>query len=119
MPDYSIITHGDLEARLERQQPDNEDRRAGFALVNVLGPESFAKEHIPGSINIPRGQEGEFTRRFDKDKEIVVYCASSTCDASPEVAGDLAERGFENVRDYEAGLADWKNHGNAIEGRAA
>ncbi len=30
--------------------------------------------HIPGSINIPQGNEDEFERRFAKDKEIIVYC---------------------------------------------
>ncbi|HSN71832.1 MAG TPA: rhodanese-like domain-containing protein [Steroidobacteraceae bacterium] len=105
----------ELKRRYDLEKPDNEDRLEGYALVNVLGPESHAKEHIPCSINIPKGQEDEFERRFDKDKEIVVYCASFECDASPTVASRLAERGFTKVRDYEGGIGDWKISGNRVE----
>ncbi|MGQ0593864.1 MAG: rhodanese-like domain-containing protein [Gammaproteobacteria bacterium] len=35
--------------------------------------------HIPGSINMPHDTEHLFERRFAKDKEIIVYCASPDC----------------------------------------
>lgn len=109
-----------LHERLRRERPDNEDPNKGWALVNVLPEDAFREEHIPASINIPKGEEDEFERRFDKDKEIVVYCASPECDASPIVAKVLAARGFRNVGDYEAGMSDWKDAGFPVEsGRAA
>jgi rhodanese-related sulfurtransferase len=119
MTSYEEIGHADLETRLESKELDNEDRKSGFALVNVLAPEAFEKERIPGSINIPKGQEDEFEKRFDARKEIVVYCASPTCDASPKVAEALSQRGFERVFDYAGGLSDWKQAGHETEGRAA
>ncbi|MDY6769783.1 MAG: rhodanese-like domain-containing protein [Candidatus Nanohaloarchaea archaeon] len=80
-----------------------------FVLVNVLSPEQFEEEHIPGSINIPLDQvEQEFPERFDRDEDIVVYCASESCQASPKAAEKLESMGFTNVADYEGGLADWK-----------
>ena len=56
------------------------DARSDFKLVNVLSRDSFAKVHIPGSINVPL-KEDNFEKRFtevvpDKNARIVVYCSS-------------------------------------------
>lgn len=120
MPDTQIdtISEDTLLNRLKLEPADNEDASKGFALVNVLGKEQFAKEHIPNSINIPKGQEDEFEKRFERDKEIIVYCASPECDASPSVAKDLQQRGFKHVRDFEGGITSWKDVGGSVEGNA-
>lgn len=112
------ITRPELNRLIADARPDNTNPDEGFALVNVLEPEQFAREHIPASINIPVGDEQEFEKRFSKEKDIVLYCASTECDASPTVAKRLVEKGFTNVFDYEAGMRDWKDAGGAVEGNA-
>lgn len=112
---YETVTAEELGKRLDEPGPDNDDPDHGFALVNVLGEEAFEKEHIPSSINIPKGNEDEFEKRFAKDKPIVVYCASPECDASPEVASELTSRGFGHVYDFEAGMSGWKKAGLPVE----
>lgn len=75
--------------------------RAGkedFVLINVLPEEDFKKEHIRTSINIPQDSE-DFVETVEKvaggkDGEVVVYCASFDCPASPEAAKKLDEAGF-------------------------
>lgn len=116
---FEQMTRGELEHLLQRQKPDNESESTGYALVNVLQPESFEEEHIPGSINIPADQPDRFEDRFAKDKEIVLYCASESCDASPTAARRLVERGFSKVYDYEAGMKGWKDADNPVEEKAA
>jgi rhodanese-related sulfurtransferase len=106
---YGTLTTEELEGRLKTQHPDNRNPREGFALINVLGADSYEKEHIAGSINIPAEEIDEFERRFEKDKEIVVYCASPECSASPKAAAELSGRGFRRVLDYEGGMRAWKN----------
>lgn len=113
------ITRQQLEHLLQRQRPDNKNEDVGYALVNVLQPESFEEEHIPGSINIPLGDEEKFEQRFAKNKEIIVYCASESCDASPKAARELRERGFAKVYDYAKGMKDWKQADNPVEGKTA
>lgn len=113
--EMETISQAELSKRLAQEPPDNEDARKGYALVNVLGSEQFAKEHIPNSINIPKGREDEFEKRFSHDKEIIVYCASPECDASPNVAKDLQERGFERVLDFEGGMSSWKEADGPVE----
>jgi rhodanese-related sulfurtransferase len=109
------ISREELKNKIEQTRPDNASRSGGYALVNVLNADSFEKEHIPGSINIPQGKEDEFENRFGKMKEIIVYCASPDCSASPKAAEELTKRGFVSVRDYEGGMSDWKEAGNEVE----
>lgn len=88
------------------------------AVVNVLPREYFEDEHIPNSINITYGEEERYLeefKEFDKDDEIIVYCASASCESSPEAAETLESVGFENVKDYEGGIAGWKDHGYEVE----
>ena len=114
-PRFETMNQTELSRRVKNSRPQNAHPTEGLALVNVLSQGDFAKAHIPSSINIPVGSEDEFAKRYTKDKEIVVYCASSDCDASHKVAKRLADMGFRNVYDYEAGMRDWKQSGGAVE----
>ncbi len=51
-----------------------------LVLVDVQPKEIFAREHIPGSINLPVGEiEKRAPALFpDRRKEITVYCAGPT-----------------------------------------
>lgn len=109
------IEREELNTKLTQEQPSPDDRQRGFALVNVLTPQDFLRERIPGSINIPRGREQEFEQRFDKSKELIVYCGSPQCPLSTQTAEELERRGFTNVIEYEGGMSDWKDAGNPIE----
>jgi rhodanese-related sulfurtransferase len=113
---YRTIDRDQLAQKLVHMAPDNENRREGFALVNVLASEEFDRARIPGSANVPRGQEATFERRFDKNKEIIVYGGSPQGDASAKVARELAERGFRAVFEYEGGIRDWKKAGLPVFG---
>lgn len=111
---FDTMNTDQLQQRLEQRSPNNSSASEGYALVNVLAPQAYDEEHIPGSINIPKGREDEFAERFDKEKEIVVYCASTDCQASPTVARRLTERGFSHVVDYQAGMSGWKDANGAV-----
>jgi rhodanese-related sulfurtransferase len=116
--DYITLTRGQLQTALGAGPPENHKRDEGYALVNVLDREEFQREHIPGSISIPRQQLDEFEKHFDREKKIIVYCASPDCSASNEAAEALARRGFRHVFDYAGGMRDWKQAGNPVEGTA-
>lgn len=113
---FATVTTAQLLEMFEIEQPNNEHRDKGYALVNVLPPEEFEKEHIPGSINIPLGGEDEFEQRFANDKEIILYDDSPECDASTRVAEELTRRGFHRIKDYEEGLQEWKAGDNVVHG---
>jgi len=89
------------------------DTKEDFILVDVLGKESYEARHVPTAINIPVDEiENRASSELpDKNKEIVVYCASTDCQASPRAAKKLVELGYTNVVDYEAGIAGWQDVG--------
>jgi rhodanese-related sulfurtransferase len=104
------ITAQELKNRLD--SADN------TVLVNTLSKEYFDQKHIPGSINIPTEEiearaEAELPK---KDLQIVVYCASATCQASPAAARKLEAMGYTNVYEYSDGLEGWESAGYPFAG---
>lgn len=94
------------------------DNKEDFELVNVLSESSFEQKHIPGSINI--SVDEDFEKRAlvflsDKEKKVVVYCASFECQASPQAARRLEAAGYKNVYDYEGGIKDWEEANYPLE----
>jgi rhodanese-related sulfurtransferase len=47
-------------------------------VVEVLGPEEFEEDHLPGAINLPlRKLETEAGRVLDRSRPVLVYCWDS------------------------------------------
>lgn len=90
------------------------DENVDFVLINVLPADAFNQQHIRNSINMPLKTQ-YFDRRVaevvgNKERKVVVYCASFDCDASPKAATELEAEGFTDVYDYEGGTKDWFEH---------
>jgi rhodanese-related sulfurtransferase len=50
----------------------------GAQLVEVLPPDEFEDEHLPGALNIPlRRIDAEGPTRLDRSRPVVVYCWDS------------------------------------------
>lgn len=103
------IDTAELAARLASAAPPR--------VAEILGPRYFATGHLPGAVNLPLEGFTEGAARLlpDPSAEVVVYCASQTCQNS-----DLAERklralGYQHVRVYKGGKAAWLAAGLALE----
>lgn len=88
------------------------DNQESLLLVDVLSADSFNHRHIPGAINIPLKENVTFAQQVQakarsKDQRIIVYCASTRCDASEKAAEKLENAGFTNIVCYEKGLEGW------------
>ena len=47
----------------------------GAQLVEVLPPQEYDEQHLPGAVNIPLKQlDAETTRGLDRSRPVVVYC---------------------------------------------
>jgi rhodanese-related sulfurtransferase len=94
------------------------ERGDEFVLVDALAPISYAASHLPGAISMPPEYVAGRARGLipDRDTEIVVYCASLTCDTSLEVADRLIELGYRNIRHYAEGKRDWVEARLPLEG---
>lgn len=86
-------------------------------LVDVLAESHYEEEHIKGAISLPAGKIEKYAEEtFDKDDKIIVYCASTECQASAQAAEMLDSMGYQNVYDYEEGLKGYKEKGMPLEG---
>jgi rhodanese-related sulfurtransferase len=104
-----VISREELRGKL--------DNNASVALIEVLGPDQYEQGHLPGAMNVPIGDQFDEAIQQavpDKDQEVVVYCASQECQASPKAARRMDGLGYQHVHDYEAGKADWKTAGLSL-----
>mgnify|MGYP006296315011 CR=1 FL=1 len=89
------------------------------AVLDVLPPEKYSREHVPGAHNVPFSAES-FRDRVEqggsgKGRPVVVYCADEECSLSPKAAQELESAGYENVIDFTGGMAEWKEAGLPTE----
>ena len=71
----NIISAFQLKEKID-QIPD-------LTIINVLNEETYVDCHITGSINVPYERLVETLAGLEKDKEIVLYCAQSSCPKWP------------------------------------
>jgi len=87
------------------------DRKQACA-VDVDSKIDFKKSHILGATNIPYNEKNfiqKVEQSFIKKNENVVLCASKKLAPQLNKLGqELESAGFENVYQYQAGPADWK-----------
>lgn len=94
---------------LKRKIDDGDD----FVLLEALPREAFDRGHLPNAHHFPREAAEERASELLPNKETpgVVYCSGPECDSSLKAARALREMGYENVRRYEGGKAEWKRAG--------
>ncbi len=68
---------------------------AGAAVVDVRSPSEFAAGSRPGSLNLPLYRLAAECGRLDREKPVVVCCASGARSAA--AAGILKAKGFKTV----------------------
>ena len=97
-----FIDRDALRARLESGHPP--------VLVEALPEKYYRDWHLPGARHLPHDRVDALAPTVlpDKSAEIVVYCASSTCQNSHLAARRLAALGYTNVAVYPGGKKDWQ-----------
>ncbi len=101
-----LIDRHTLQARLGRA-----------TLVEALPEKYYRDGHLPGARHLPHDRARELAPAVlpDKAAEIVVYCASATCQNSHIAARVLEQMGYANVAVYAGGKQDWQEAGLALE----
>lgn len=103
----------DVHAALASGEP-------GFVLLDVRGPELFARGHVPGAVNLPHGKIIESRLGpWPAQTLFVVYCAGPHCNGAARGALRLARLG-RPVKLMAGGITGWLDEGFALaEGGAA
>src|SRR6185312_14743549 len=97
------ITAGSLVERLRAPDPP--------MLIDVRAPGEWAERRIDVAVNLPLSRFPEQLATLDRDRSIVVHCASGYRSA---IAASLLQReGFIEVADLVGGMAAWESAARA------
>jgi rhodanese-related sulfurtransferase len=83
--------------------------------VDARSAEEYAELHIPGAVNLSRerlDQEGaRAVAGIPTDRELVVYCGMSSCEAALRAAEKLQSLGYGRVEVFMGGFRAWDDAG--------
>lgn len=98
----------DVNESLKASDPD-------FFLVDVRGPNAYAKGHVAGAINIPHGKmTASKMASYPTGRVFVVYCAGPHCNGANKAAVRLARLGLP-VKMMIGGVTGWIDEGFALK----
>jgi rhodanese-related sulfurtransferase len=86
-------------------------------LAEALPEKYFDDWHLPGARHLPHDEVARLAPTVlpDKSAEIVVYCASRSCQNSHVAAAKLSQMGYANVAVYAGGKQDWSEAGLPVD----
>ena len=82
---------------------------AKMMVIDARDAAQYAKEHIPGAVNIEWRQVLAKSGDIPKNKPVLIYCNTGTLSAQAGFA--LRVSGWENVRILQGGFSEWKSKG--------
>ncbi|WP_280481455.1 rhodanese-like domain-containing protein [Nocardia cyriacigeorgica] len=102
---------------ITREQLAGEIEAGAVTVIDALGGDYYAKQHLPGAIALLAADVDADAARLlpDKHAAIVTYCSNAACPNSQQVAGKLEKLGYTNVRKYRDGIEDWTAAGLPVE----
>ncbi|HYB50055.1 MAG TPA: rhodanese-like domain-containing protein [Burkholderiaceae bacterium] len=96
------------------------DKKSLGLIIDVREPGEYAEGHIPGAINIPRGQiefkiwpHVGFPDKLDLATKITLYCASGL--RGSLAAKSLKDLKFADVTAADMRIEEWRNAGYPLD----
>jgi rhodanese-related sulfurtransferase len=102
---------------ITRDQLRAEIAAGSVVVVDALGGEYYAQQHLPGAIALVEDEVAVRAAQLlpDPDAAIVTYCSNPSCANSGRVADQLTALGYTHVRKYREGIEDWVASGLPTE----
>ena len=86
--------------------------RNGGLLLDVRGAGEYAAGHVPGSLNVPVAELEARLDEIPRRQPLIVHCQTG---ARAAIAASLLRaEGFEDVRFFRGGFAEWKAAGQPV-----
>ncbi len=103
------ITREELARHIQAGNP--------LILLEALPERYYVQKHLPGALLFPHDQVAALAPTVvpDRGAQIVVYCASRTCQNSHIAAQQLTRLGYTDVTVYAGGKQDWEEGGLPFE----
>jgi|SRR6185312_14637880 rhodanese-related sulfurtransferase len=92
------ISPRDLQGLVDQRQ---------VTAFDVNSPQSWAKAHVPGALNVDPLQFEERDLPRDKGSALVFYCSNFMCRKAPNAARRAERMGYTNVQVMSAGISGW------------
>jgi len=80
-----------------------------FHVIDARDASQFAKDHIPGAVNLEWRRVLAERDSIPRDKPVLIYCNTGSLSAQAGFA--LRVAGYENVRILQGGFEEWKAKG--------
>ena len=87
--------------------------RKDTQIIDLRGVAEFNTGHVAGADNIFVGTILQNLDKVSKDKQVVIHCQGG--DRAAIGRSVLEKAGFQNIKNYSAGMNEWVNSGNPIE----
>lgn len=86
-------------------------------VVEALPAKYYEEWHLPSAVNLPLDQIEAHAADLLPDRAalVVTYCAGATCENSRLAAEQLRKLGYQDVREYREGKADWIEAGLPVD----
>ncbi len=81
-------------------------RQENVQVVDVRGVTEYEAGHIEGADHVFVGTLPDNLDKISRDKEVVIHCQAG--DRSAIAYSFLAAHGFENVKNFSGGMAEWE-----------
>jgi hydroxyacylglutathione hydrolase len=94
------LTLADVSTQLERDNP---------VVLDVRSEAEWKSGHVPGSLNLPLGSLDQRMAEIPDARPLIVHCQTGARAAM--AAGLLRARGFQDVRLFPGGFAEWRASG--------
>lgn len=81
-------------------------------IVDLRGASEFKNGHVEGADNVFVGTLPDNLDKISRDKQVVIHCQGG--DRAAIAYSILAKNGFQNVKNYSAGMNEWVSKGNPV-----
>jgi hydroxyacylglutathione hydrolase len=81
-------------------------------VVDVRNTTEFNAGHVKGADHVFVGTIEDNLNKIKKDKQVVIHCQSG--DRAAVAYSLLRRNGFDQVKNYSAGMKEWKEKGNEV-----
>lgn len=88
------------------------ENNENIQIVDVRGATEYESGHIKGADHVFLGTILDNLEKVEKEKEVIIHCQSGM--RSSLAYSLLSRAGFENIINYDGGMAEWKRLGNEV-----
>ena len=82
-------------------------QRQSVAVFDVNSRQCWAKEHVPGAVNLDPVNYDAGDLPPDKASSLVFYCSNPMCRKAPNAARRAKKMGYRNAMVMSAGISGW------------